>query len=352
MSRQSEARKQKRKKELRRQIFLLAGFLCVLLVIGILVKVNTGKSPKNGIEADLGDTEYVAQDESATEDEAAATASVEENTEAAKVFSAQETPETTNVGDGIVSEHAVLIDLDNGNIVSQKGANERINPASMTKVLTVLVAAEHVKDLDDTFTFTLDVTDYAYINDCSTAGFLEGETVTVRDLFYGTILPSGGDAAVGLATYVAGSQEAFVEMMNEKVKELGLSDSAHFTNCVGIYDDDLYCTTYDMAMILEAAMNNELCREVLSTHCYKTSATEQHPEGIVISNWFLRRIEDKETLGTVVCGKTGYVVQAGSCAASYGEAPDGHGYVCVTAGSSSSWQCIYDQVTLYDSVFQ
>lgn len=355
MGRQSVSRKRKRRQqELRRRLIPIGGFLCILLVIGIIVKVTSNHSNTNQIEADLGPSESVSEGLISTETDENLTASVEENTEATKVFSAQETAETTNVGDSIVSQHAVLIDLDSNNIVAQKGANERINPASMTKVLTVLVAAEHLteEDLDKTFTFTLDVTDYAYINDCSTAGFLEGETVTVRDLFYGTILPSGGDAAVGLATYVAGSQEAFVEMMNEKVEQLGLSDSAHFTNCVGIYDENLYCTTYDMAMILEAAMNNEFCKEVMSAHSYKTSITEQHPEGIVISNWFLRRIEDKETIGTVVCGKTGYVVQAGSCAASYGEAPDGHGYICVTAGSSSSWQCIYDQVSLYDSVFQ
>lgn len=350
MSRQSTMRKRKRQQQIRKMILSLAGFFCILLVISILSKVVSGHRSKDNAE-NINGTEAV-EENIASATEGTEEAAVAQNTEAPKVFSAQETADTTNVGDEIVSDHAVLIDLENGNIVSQKGANERMNPASMTKVLTVLVAAEHVKDLDDTFTFTLDVTDYAYINDCSTAGFLENETVTVRDLFYGTILPSGGDAAVGLATYVAGSQEAFVEMMNEKIDELGLSDSAHFTNCVGIYDENLYCTAYDMAIILEAAMSNDLCKEVLSTHCYTTSATEQHPEGLVISNWFLRRIEDKETIGTVVCGKTGYVVQAGSCAASYGEAPDGHGYICVTAGSSSSWQCIYDQVTLYDSVFQ
>ena len=350
MSRQSTMRKRRKQQQIRKAIFSLAGFLCLLLVIGILTKVVSSHHSKDSADTCLDGTESVAEGISATEN--TEEAAVAQNTEAPKVFSAQETADTTNVGDEVVSEHAVLIDLDNGNIVSQKGANERINPASMTKVLTILVAAEHVKDLDDTFTFTLDVTDYAYVNDCSTAGFLDGEAVTVRDLFYGTILPSGGDAAVGLATYVAGSQEAFVEMMNEKIDELGLSDSAHFTNCVGIYDENLYCTVYDMAMILEAAMDNDFCKEVLSSHCYTTSATEQHPEGLVISNWFLRRIEDKETIGTVVCGKTGYVVQAGSCAASYGESADGHGYICVTAGSSSSWQCIYDQVTLYDSVFQ
>ena len=228
---------------------------------------------------------------------------------------------------------------------------ERMNPASMTKILTVLVAAEELGDptkkLDDTFTITLDITDYSYVNQCSIAGFDRDETVTVRDLFYGTILPSGADAAVGLAVYVAGSQEAFVELMNRKLEQLGLADTAHVTNCVGLYDEDHYCTVYDMAVILRAALANDFCREVLSAHTYTTSPTEQHPEGITISNWFRRRIEDKDTGGEVVCGKTGYVVQSDHCAASYFEDKDGKGYVCVTAGASSPWRCIYDQVELY-----
>ena len=132
----------------------------------------------------------------------------------------------------------------------------------MTKLLTILVAAEHISEeqLDDTFTMTIDITDYSYVNDCSNVGFLVDEKVPVRDLFYGTILPSGGDAAVGLATYVAGSHEAFVDMMNEKLEELGISESAHFTNCVGLYDVNHYCTIYDMAIIMKAALQNELCR--------------------------------------------------------------------------------------------
>ena len=77
----------------------------------------------------------------------------------------------------------------------------------MTKILTLLVAAEHVTDLDDTFTITREITDYSYSNDCSAVGFDDGETVTVRDLLYGTILPSGADAAAGLAFYVSGSLE-------------------------------------------------------------------------------------------------------------------------------------------------
>ncbi len=255
----------------------------------------------------------------------------------------------TITSDEVISANAILIDESTDTIIASKGAREILSPASMTKVLTVLVAAEHITEeqLDDTFTMTLEVTDYAYVNDCSSVGFLDEEKVPVRDLFYGTILPSGADAAVGLATYVAGSHEAFVDMMNEKLEELGLAETAHFTNCVGLYDENHYCTVYDMAIIMKAAMQNELCREVLSAHTYTTTPTEQHPEGITISNWFLRRIEDKETGGEVIGAKTGYVVQSKSCAVSYGTFADGKSYICVTAGSNSSWRCIYDHVEIY-----
>lgn len=263
-------------------------------------------------------------------------------------YEAETTAETRSIGaEDVLSEYAVLINAEDGTIAAQRDAMAIINPASMTKVLTVLVAAEHITDLDDEFTMTLEITDYAYVNDCSSVGFLDGEVVTIRDLFYGTVLPSGGDAAVALATYVAGSHEAFVDMMNEMLEELGLSDTAHFTNCVGLYDKEHYCSVYDMAMIMKAAVENELCREVLSARTYTTSATEQHPEGITISNWFIRRIEDKDTGGKVLCAKTGYVAQSGSCAASYGISGEGIPYICVTAQTYSSWRCIYDHVALY-----
>ncbi len=273
-----------------------------------------------------------------------------------KIHKAQLTENTLNVedklasGDDFFSKYALLIDLDAESILAQKDYQERINPASMTKIMTVLVAAEHVEDvgdLDDTLTITLDITDYGFRHKCSSAGFDKDETVTVRDLFYGTVLPSGADAAVGLAVYVAGSQEAFVELMNEKLEEMGLSETSHFTNCVGVFDEDHYSTVYDIAMILAAAVDNELCREFLSAHIYTTSATEQHPEGIELSNWFLRRIEDKDSGGEVIYAKTGYVEQSGSCAASYARGKDGNGYVCVTVNANSPWRCIYDHSGLY-----
>ena len=266
----------------------------------------------------------------------------------APAYSASETPDTVQLGEEFSSSYAILIDLSSNSILAEKAAKTVISPASMTKILTVLVAAEHVKNLEDPVTITPETTDYCYRNDCSAVGFSPGETVTVRDLFYGTVLPSGADAALSLADFVAGSQDAFAALMNAKLEELGLSDTAHFTNCIGLYSADHHCTVYDMAMILKAAVDNALCREVLSERTYTTTATAEHPDGILISNWFLRRIEDKETGGlSILCAKTGYVKQSGSCAASYALDSSGKGYLCVTGDAHSSWRCIYDHAELY-----
>lgn len=263
------------------------------------------------------------------------------------VFEAHTTEHTNGFSDNITSEYGIMIDVESGEVLAQKDGWSRINPASMTKMLTVLVAAEHMTDWEGTFTMTINITDYSFLNDCSSVGFDVGEEIPVRDLFYGTALASGADAALGLAVYVAGSHEAFVDMMNAKLEELGLSETSHFTNCIGLYDPDHYSTPYDMAVILKEAADNEFCRQVLSEHHYVTAFTPEHPEGIGISNWFLRRIEDRDTHGEVLCAKTGYVDQSKNCAASLAADHNGREYICVTAGSNSGWFCIRDHVELY-----
>lgn len=377
--RRAELRRIQRRRQRRKQILVFgcAGIvLVILLAAGIwLLNKRADEKEENGkqevsledpgdLDAVISDEENAAEpsdhtgggpseentsEEETPEEEAS---KEEQETESSLPFAGGYTMESTEStaavdSESVLSTYAILIDLDNNTITAQRNVYDRISPASMTKILTVLVAAEHITDLDDTFTITREITDYSYSNDCSAAGFDDGETVTVRDLMYGTILPSGADAAAGLACYVSGSLDGFVDLMNEKISELGLSGSAHFTNCVGLYDENHYCTVYDMAIILKAAVENELCREVLSAHIYTTSPTEQHPEGIELSNWFLRRIEDKETNGEVVCAKTGFVAQSGSCAASYAVSNQGKHYICVTADTYSSWRCIYDHVAVY-----
>ena len=265
-------------------------------------------------------------------------------------YSAKTTGSTVTLSDSLDSSYAVLIDVASGEIIAEKNAFSSISPASMTKVLTLLVAAEHAENLDDSVTMTIDITDYCFTNDCSVVGLEVGESATIGELLYGCILPSGADACLALANYVAGSHEAFVELMNQKLYELGLSETAHFTNCVGLYDKEHFCSAYDMAMILKAAMDNELCRAVLKSRTFETAPTAEHPDGQVLSNWFLRRIEDRFTEGfQIVAGKTGYVTQSGSCAVSGGQDTDGKLYICVTGDASSSWRVIYDHTELYQT---
>lgn len=337
---QREARQQQRKQAQARQRLLIGAglLLCIILVLVLRGCVLQSK-PASGQEIEL--EESLAE---SIEDQWITVGQVQLKAG----YTAESNADTVLLDDSnVLSQYAILIDETDNTIVAQKEAHTIICPASMTKILTVLVAAEHVTNLDDTFTITREITDYAYQNKCSTAGFLDEETVTVRDLFYGTVLPSGGEAAVALAVYTAGSQEAFMDLMNDKLDQLGLSETAHFTNCVGLYDENHYCTVYDMAMILKAALANDIAREVLAARTYTTSVTEQHPEGIVLSNWFLRRIEDKETGGAVLAAKTGFVNQSGNCAASYFVSSSGKPYICVTANTYSSWRCIYDHVAIY-----
>lgn len=355
----AEMKRKKKQQALFRKYFRFGAIGAVVFIAVLVVLIGNGISKRNknkeqqDVQTETAELQAVAETEAeeslplADQKEPAEVQAAER--EENKIYEAAESPDMKAVSEEVISSNAIFIDLKKNEILAQRAARQVIDPASMTKILTVLVAAEQIeeKNLDDKVTITIDITDYSYSNDCSSVGFAENERVTVRDLFYGTILPSGADAALALATYVAGSQEAFVELMNEKLQKLGLSDTAHFTNCVGLYDEAHRCTVYDMAMIMEAAMDNPLCREVMSAHTYTTSATAEHPDGITISNWFLRRIEDKETGAEIVCGKTGYVVQSGNCAASYGEDQNGNGYICVTADSTSAWRCIYDHVALY-----
>lgn len=249
--------------------------------------------------------------------------------------------------DYATSLFSILINEATGEIVAQRDAKTRMYPASMTKVMTLLVAVENVKKLDDVVYVSQEAADYSYTHDGSAVNWSVGEKLTVKDLLYGTILSSGADASYDLAVYVAGSEEEFVKLMNAKVEELGLAETTHFTNCAGFYDDNHYTTAYDMAMIMKAAVENDLCREIMSAHKYTTPETVEHPEGILISNWFLRRIEDKDSGGLVLCAKTGFVNQSGNCAVSYMISNSGVPYICVTGHAHSAWRAIYDHVGLY-----
>ena len=198
----------------RKNRWYIAVAAVVILAVVLVLAVVLGKKGKNKKDPKMIEP---TQQEQASE--------IPTETEEVFDYSATETAETKSLPKSVVSKQGILIDVDAGTILAGKDALKRMVPASMTKIFTVLVAAENIKSeqLDELVTISIDATDFSYSNDCSNTGYEVDEQVTVRDLFYGTILPSGADSAVSLATYVAGSQEAFVDMMNQELEKMGFT---------------------------------------------------------------------------------------------------------------------------------
>ena len=130
------------------------------------------------------------------------------------------------------SRHAILLDAQSGRVLAQKRADERTAPASLTKMMTVLLAIETEPDLDKQVTLPEDIFPALQTEKASMAGFVPDETVTVRDLLYGAMLPSGAECCEALARLVSGSEDNFAELMNQKAAELGMKNT-HFTNATG-----------------------------------------------------------------------------------------------------------------------
>ena len=260
---------------------------------------------------------------------------------------AAETDDTRTLDLELYSAGAILIDAETNTVICEKNPDAKIYPASMTKILTALVACEQIEDLDDTFRMTQAIIDPIFLADATMAGFVDGEDVPLRELIYGAILPSGAEATEALAIYVAGSEAAYAELMNEKAQALGLT-TAHFVDASGLHNEQHYCTIRDMAVILQAALDNELCRAVLCAARYTTPPTNKHPDGVEMINKFLVRAEGQELHGAqILAAKTGYTAQAGNCCASYGVSPKGRRCICVTANAWTSWYTVYDHVALY-----
>lgn len=247
----------------------------------------------------------------------------------------------------IASKYCILVDLENNKVLAERNADKKMYPASMTKIMTLIVAVENMKSLDDTFTMTYEILNPLIEEDASIAGFEENETITIKDMLYGAILPSGADATVGLAEAIAGSEADFVSMMNEKAKEMGLK-STHFTNTSGLHDDNHYSTVLDMAVILEYALQNDLCREILSTYQYTTTKTKEHPKGILLeSTMFSRMYGDEVENVTIEGGKTGFTSEAQHCMASFA-IKNNKEYIVVTAMEDDKWGSVFDAFDIYE----
>lgn len=218
---------------------------------------------------------------------------------------------------GLTAQYAVAIDAKSGLVLYNKNMDERMYPASMTKVMTVIVAIEMIKDFEATTVISQSDIDTVWETGASSANFAVGETVTYNDLLLGAILPSGADATRALANNLCGGQEEFVNKMNELAKKLKLKDT-HFVNTTGIHDENHYTTVHDMAMIVKYAVENEQFREVYSKR-FATSSNGLHQwANKSMYNANRSHIDTSSILGC----KSGYTDMAKNCLSSLDKVGD------------------------------
>ena len=224
----------------------------------------------------------------------------------------------------ITSGNAILYNMNDNSILYEKDKDTKVSIASITKMITCIVALEHINNLDETIVLTnKDFYGLAEKN-ASVAGFRVGETVTYRDLLYGLMLPSGADAAQALTRLISGSEEEFINLMNKKAEELKLKNT-HFINPTGLDDEGHYSSVYDVSVIFKYALENEEFKKIVTSSTYTTSNGRLTFKSTISKALAQYNLSMDYLLG----GKTGTTGDAGLCLASIAE-KDNVKYMLVT----------------------
>lgn len=223
------------------------------------------------------------------------------------------TDESQYLPSDTTSEAAGLFDITDGQVMYSKNAFERLYPASITKVMTALIAIKY-GDLTDTVTVTED----AVITEAGAtlAGIHPGDQLTMEQLLYGLMLPSGNDAGAAIAVHMAGSIDAFAELMNREAQKLGATGT-HFMNPHGLTNADHYTTAYDLYLIFNEALKQPEFRKVTGTTSYTADYTDGSGNPVSTTweggNWYMVGQRQTPDGLTVFSGKTGTTSAAGFC---------------------------------------
>ena len=244
-------------------------------------------------------------------------------------------------GEAVQSASAVVMDMNTGTFLYSKNAYEKRYPASITKIMTAMVALEN-GNLDDEITFDESV--YDLEEGSSHVGIQPGEKMTLRHALYALMLESANDAGVGIAEYLGGSLEGFAELMNKKAEELGCVNT-HFTNPHGLHNENHYTCAYDMALIAQAAYEIPEFREMVSStqsYCPPTNVTEE--ERYFVNHHKMIQEESEYYEEWCTGGKTGYTSDAWNTLVTYGE-KNGRKQVCVVLRVPGAVKC-YEETAL------
>ena len=218
--------------------------------------------------------------------------------------------------ENIEAEGAVLMDAKSGTVLYAKNEHAHYYPASITKVLTAIVVLEHVENLETKMTFSTAATKDNLEPNSTVIGAVAGDKLSVRDCLYSLLLHSANDCANALAEYVAGSNSAFAELMNEKAQAIGCTDS-HFTNPSGLNNAEHYTSAMDMAKIMQYAIQNKSFLQIDATQVYTHAPISKYPnpedkENTVYAHHKMMRKSYREYYEGVFAGKTGYTLLAGN----------------------------------------
>ena len=244
----------------------------------------------------------------------------------------------------LVSDYIYIYDLTNDRLVYSRNGDEQFYPASLTKMMTLIVGIENIPETNQTMVLTSDIFDGLIEAQASRAGFGINDTVSMIDLFYGIMLPSGAECTRAVAKTVAGSEEAYVDLMNQKAMELGMTNT-HFVNTSGLHDENHYSTVHDMAILLEYCLNNELFNTIFTTSNYISSPTESYPNGLPMQSTLSRycqRLYDGACPSMIAGAKSGFTNPALYCLASYADI-SGTRYIIISG--HAQWEDDANNVT-------
>lgn len=253
------------------------------------------------------------------------------------------------------STNALLIRLEDDQILLSKNSDVRTYPASLTKMMTALVVIERAGNLNEKIVLDQSIFDQLISENASMAGFRSGEKITIRDLLYGVLLPSGAEACLGLAEYLAGSEAEFVELMNEKADFLGM-ENTNFMNTTGLHDPEHFTTAEDMAKLLSYALKNRTFENILTAKEYTVRENQADSKGHTLNSTLFMKLESynrKRLNGEILGGKTGYTGEAGLCLASFARI-GGQKYMLITMGASGNLNTeqfnITDAIEVYSRI--
>ena len=249
-------------------------------------------------------------------------------------------------GPAVWAESAVVMDLDSGTFLYSKNMDVAKYPASITKILTTLIAIEHSRP-SEKVTFSENAV-YGIEQGSSNIGIRLGENLTMEDCLYGMMLESANEVCVAVAEHISGSVDAFVELMNQKAAFLGCTNT-HFTNPNGLPDENHYTTAHDMALIAQAAYNNATFRKVCQTTTYCIGKTNKCGEERWLSNHHKMLPDRDYTYEGCTGGKTGFTQAALNTLVTYAER-NGRRLVCVSLRTNGR-QIYTDTASLLDYGF-